>query len=82
MAMDNEHNVAATVSNAILFDPVAQSEDIGNGSLTLPHMRLVSFHLCLLGIDMVHPLHFSRMHLLDLKTSITSASLQRKSIVH
>jgi hypothetical protein len=48
LAVNNEHLFGAVESGLILFDNVAQSENVGNCLLTIPHLLLVSFDLCLL----------------------------------
>jgi hypothetical protein len=49
LAVNDEHLVIAVVSYAILSDHVAQSENVGNRSATIPHMLVLSFHFCLLA---------------------------------
>jgi hypothetical protein len=45
----HKHLIITIVSDSVLLDDIAQSDDIGDGFLVVPHVRMIARHLCLVG---------------------------------
>ncbi len=45
--MHHKHLIIAVISDSVLFNHVAQRENVGNGFLIVPHMHVKSWHDCL-----------------------------------
>ena len=80
--VDYEHIVLTIIGDPILLYEVAQSYDVGDGSLDEPNIFVIARHFPLWVNTMVPPLLLSFMLLLDLYVSDNSAWLQKKSIVY
>ncbi len=47
--MYHEHLVGAVRGDTILLDHIAESQNVCDSLLVLPHVRVISCHLCLVG---------------------------------
>ena len=79
--MEYENIVLTIISDPILMYDIAQSNNIGDGSLAKINVFVVTHHFSLWVPTMIPTLFSSCILLMELNASVTSAGLQNKPIV-
>ena len=79
-SVDYENLVFTIIGEPILLYDVAQSNDVGDGSLAEPNLFWKPAIFSLWVTTMVPPLLLSLIILLDLNVSVTSSGLQKNPL--